>query len=79
MQLTYRMIFQVLVHTECVCIYETVRDLQSFGRCRWSLQFQGEHAGAEGQVVELQSFTENSEEECGFRQCVSGYLRLTAG
>ena len=35
------------------CIHVRVTDLQSFGRCRWSLQFQGEHAGAEGQVVEL--------------------------
>lgn len=63
----------------CVCIYVRVRDLQSFGRCRWSLEFQGEHAGAEGQVVELQSFTENSKKEGGFWQRVSGYLRLTAG
>lgn len=63
----------------CVCIYVRVRDLQSFGRRRWSLEFQREHAGAEGQVVELHSFTENSEEEGGFRQRVSGDLCLAAG
>ena len=56
-----------------------MRNLQSFGRRRWSLELQGEHAGAEGQVVELQTFTENSEEKGSFRQCVGGDLRLTAG
>lgn len=61
----------------CVCV--RVTDLQSFGRCRWSLEFQGKHAGAEGQVVELQPFTENREEEGGFRQRVGGHLRLTGG
>lgn len=55
-----------------------MRDLQSFGRRRGSLKFQGEHAGAEGQVVELQSLAEHSKEEGSFRQRVGGYLRLPA-
>lgn len=52
------------VKLDNVCVKE--RHLQSFGRCWWSLKFQGEHAGAEGQVVELQSFTEHSKEEGSF-------------
>lgn len=57
----------------------SLTDLQSFSRGRWSLELQGEHPGAERQVVELQSLTENSEKEGGFGQGVGGDLRLTAG
>lgn len=60
------MIPKTKIQNMCVRKKERERDLQSFGGCRWSLEFQGEHASAEGQVVELQSFTEDSEEEGSF-------------
>lgn len=43
---------------EAACVY-----LQGFGGCWWSLEFQGEHAGVEGQVVELRALAEDGEEE----------------
>jgi len=60
-------------------MYARVTDLQSFGGGRGSLQLQREHAGAEGQVVELQPLTEDGEEEGSLGQRVGGDLRLAAG
>lgn len=78
MQLTCRSL-HTCARRERVCTYVGVTDLQSFGGRRWSLELQGEHAGAEGQVVELQPLTEDSEEEGSLGQRVGGHLRLTAG
>lgn len=58
----------------CVCVH-----LQGFGGGWWSLELQREHAGVEGQVVELHSLTEDGEEEGSLGQGVGGYLSLPAG
>lgn len=53
-----------------------MRDLQGFRRCRWSLEFQRKHASVESQIMQLYSFTKDSEEEGSFGQGVRGNLRL---
>lgn len=53
-----------------------MRDLQGFGGCRWSLELQRKHASVESQIVQLQSFTKDSEEEGSFGQGVGGNLSL---
>lgn len=53
-----------------------MKDLQGFCRCRWSLEFQRKHASVECQIMQLQSFTKDSEEEGSFGQGVCGNLSL---
>ena len=53
--------------------------LEGLGGGGRPLQLQGEHAGAEGQVVELQPLAEHHEQEGRLGQRAGGHRRLTDG